>query len=260
MKYAPSLNPPIRRSKKLTSTFPFCCFFSFQNSLKITYPNGDSYEGEINDLKKRHGQGKYIHPAPVSEEEEADEPVAVVKDHVYEGAWINGEKEGIGKMFYPDGARYYGQWSHNVPHGDGTYKYPNGDIYSGQWSQGVKTGQGSYEYGGNGAQLVGTWVDGSIATGQWIYKNGNSWNGQFKNGRPIGTGAYITKAGNEQNGEWVEILQDEADEDGVTSLFWRGDCPQKSNVTAAALNRAAYKPELAQVDWSSKVEVKEEEE
>jgi hypothetical protein len=238
-------------------------FFPFVhpcNSVTITYPNGDTYEGEINDLKKKHGQGKYTHPAPVAEEEESDEAVATLKDHVYDGAWINGEKEGIGKMFYPDGARYYGQWSHNVAHGEGTYKYPNGDVYSGQWSQGTKSGQGSYEYGGNGTQLVGTWVEGSIATGQWIYKNGNSWNGQFKNGKPIGRGAYITKTGNVQNGEWVEILQDEADEEGVTDLLWRGDCPQKSDIAAAALNRATYKKELPAVDWSQKVEVKEEEE
>lgn len=232
------------------------------NSVKITYPNGDTYEGEINDLKKRHGQGKYIHPAPVSdEEEESEEAKAIVKDHIYEGAWINGEKQGIGKMFYPDGGRYYGQWSHNVTHGEGTYKYPNGDVYSGQWSQGVKTGQGSYEYGSNGSQIVGTWADGSIASGQWIYKNGNSWQGNFKNNRPIGKGAYITKeGGNQQNGEWVEILQDDADEEGVTNLVWRGQPSQTTNVSAAELNRAAYKAELPAVDWSTKVETKEEEE
>jgi hypothetical protein len=164
-------------------------------------------------------------------------------------------------MFYPDGARYYGQWSHNVPHGEGTYKYSNGDVYSGQWSQGIKTGQGSYEYGTNGSQLVGTWFEGSIASGQWIYKNGNSWQGDFKNGRPIGKGAYITKgSANQQNGEWVEILQDEADEEGITNLIWRGEAPQTAPVVASELNRAAYKAELPSVDWSSKVEVKEEEE
>jgi hypothetical protein len=161
-------------------------------------------------------------------------------------------------MFYPDGGRYYGQWSHNVQHGEGTYKYPNGDVYSGQWLQGAKSGQGSYEYGSNGTQLVGTWLDGGIVTGQWIYKNGNSWNGQFKNGKPIGIGAYVTSSGNVQNGEWVEILQDDADEEGITNLLWRGACPQKSNVAASALNRASYKKDLPNVDWSQKVEVKEE--
>ena len=277
--YSPSLFVPFlatlsideknkKNSQHSTLTHTLSLFFSsFLNNItlfrvKITYPNGDTFEGEVNDLKKRHGQGKYTHPAPVPDEDAGEEEATVVvKDHVYDGAWINGEKEGIGKMFYPDGARYYGQWSHNVPHGEGTYKYTNGDVYSGQWSKGVKTGQGSYEYGSNGSQLAGVWTDGSISTGQWIYKNGDAWQADFKNGKPIGKASLVTKiSNNQQNGEWVEILQDEADEEGVTNLIWKGDIPETAPVRAAELNRAAYKKNLPDVDWSTKEEVKEEEE
>ena len=217
----------------------------------------------VNELKKKHGQGTYtIQPPPTEEEEEdAEDSAPKILPHVYSGAWINGERSGVGKMASPNGDRYFGQFSHNVQHGEGTYKFANGDVYSGQWVQGVKSGQGCYEYAANKSQLVGTWVGGSIARGQWIYADGSSWQGDFKNGRPIGQCTYYNKAaGNQQNGEWVEILQDEADEEGVTELKWRGAPCQKANVPPAALNRAAYRPDIPEVKWEAKVEAPAEEE
>ena len=181
--------------------------------------------------------------------------------YVYAGSWVNGERSGVGKLAYPNGDKYYGQFEHNVAHGEGTYKYANGDVYSGQWVQGQKSGQGCYEYASNKSQLVGTWVDGTITQGKWIYSDGTSWNGDFKNGKPIGKCSFFTKgAGNQQNGEWVEKLVDEADEEGVTELTWKGGVTMKSSVDPAALDRAAYRADLPEVNWEKKVEVKEEEE
>lgn len=116
---------------------------------------------------------------------------------MYAGSWVNGERSGVGKLAYPNGDKYYGQFEHNVAHGEGTYKYANGDVYSGQWVQGQKSGQGCYEYASNKSQLVGTWVDGTITQGKWIYSDGTSWNGDFKNGKPIGKCSFFTKGAGE---------------------------------------------------------------
>ena len=71
---------------------------------------------------------------------------------------------------------------------------------------------------------------------------------------------HFIPSGNLQNGEWVEKLVDEADEEGVTELTWKGEAPMKANVDPAELNRASYRPELPEVSWEKKVDQKTEEE
>lgn len=60
---------------------------------KITYSNGDVYEGEWKE-GKRHGQGKITWPTGV----------------VYEGNWKEGKRTGKGKYTWTSGAVYEGDW------------------------------------------------------------------------------------------------------------------------------------------------------
>jgi hypothetical protein len=130
------------------------CVPSSSHRARVTYPNGDTFEGSFNDAKVKDGPGVYTW----SLEEGANPWLPegglpegrVVK---YEGSWSNGKRSGIGKMFYPNGDRYHGTlrtcgfvfsigvtvpcvygdasglWANNKPNGEGTYFYANGDLY-----------------------------------------------------------------------------------------------------------------------------------
>ncbi len=42
------------------------------------------------------------------------------------GQWVEGRREGNGKMVYSDGAEYVGEWARDVPHGKGTIRWTSG--------------------------------------------------------------------------------------------------------------------------------------
>ncbi len=190
---------------------------------KITYPSGAIYEGQVNDLKQKHGLGKYTYPAePKEDGEEEEEGAEEAPRTVYEGEWLNGSKSGTGATLYANGDAYYGQFKNNKPNGEGSYKYKNGDIYSGQWTNGKKNGDGTYLFAANDSQLVGTWDMNNFKTGRWIHKDGSSWHGNFKNANPFGKGMYYFKSGNQQKGEYVEIVREDAEEEDATDLVWQG--------------------------------------
>ena len=85
---------------------------------KITYPSGAIYEGQVNDLKQKHGLGKYTYPAePKEDGEEEEEDAEEAPRTVYEGEWLNGSKSGTGATLYANGDAYYGQFKNNKPNG-----------------------------------------------------------------------------------------------------------------------------------------------
>lgn len=52
----------------------------------------------------------------------------------YEGDWINGRYEGIGRCEWSDGRIYEGEWKTGMAHGVGVETYPDGSIrHSGKW-------------------------------------------------------------------------------------------------------------------------------
>ena len=60
---------------------------------KITYPSGAIYEGQVNDLKEKHGLGKYTYPSePKEDGDEEEEGAEDAPRTVYEGQWLNGKK------------------------------------------------------------------------------------------------------------------------------------------------------------------------
>lgn len=93
-------------------------------------------------------------------------------------------------------------------------------------------------------QLVGEWENGSIATGKWVFEDGTSFHGQFKNNKPIGKGVFFFPSGNQQEGEYVEEGDDE-DEEVPKKLVWRGGAVVASKVSAKDLVRAPLPPVTA---------------
>jgi len=147
-------------------------FLTKDGKAKISYPNGDIYEGTyLNGL--RHGEGSYTFAN---------------QKGCYTGSWVAGSKDGKGEFKYPDGSWYKGCWKQDKRNGKGTYYYANGDIYCGDWVMGIKMGHGSYVNKADGSKLVGSWVDGKMSEGDWEM-SGATYTGKFENGQPVGKGS-----------------------------------------------------------------------
>lgn len=157
------------------------------------YPNGDEFHGTIEN-SERVGPGKYIWKA--AEEGKSG--------GVYEGEYKNNKKEGKGKMVYPDGGTYDGQWKEGFRDGQGTFKYPNGDWYKGMWVKGKKSARGTYFSYSGACWYMGMWKDGNFVEGDWKFKDGSCYKGNFNLGMPApGPGTFVFANGNTLQGEWV---------------------------------------------------------
>jgi hypothetical protein len=55
---------------------------------------------------------------------------------VYHGNFLNGIREGAGRLTRPDGVRYEGSFVNGVPHGKGILCQPDGKMFSGIWTHG----------------------------------------------------------------------------------------------------------------------------
>ena len=184
---------------------------------RVQYQNGDVYEGTYNDSKQKHGFGKYTFKQPAVEDE-------VPPEVSYEGDYVNGLRQGVGVMKFPDSGRYHGQFSEGERHGQGSYMYPNGDVYSGEWVQGRKEGPGTYLFKESDSSFRGIWKNGDIISGDWVHKDGTTWNGTFANGRPCGYGSFTFKNGNVQTGEYIEQKNDADPEDEFATIpVWIGE-------------------------------------
>ena len=136
-----------------------------------TYPNGDVYDGYFKE-GLRHGEvGTYTYNKHGTEE---------VKD-TYKGAWANNDKNGIGVQIYTGVGRYHGYWKDGKRSGEGVMIYENEDVYSGSWKEGKKDGNGTYIFKETGMKYVGTFKNGQMVTGKWLYNNGTYFQGAFDN-------------------------------------------------------------------------------
>ncbi|KAF0699388.1 Aste57867_10049 [Aphanomyces stellatus] len=184
--------------------------------VKITYLNGDTFEGSVNENKLKHGPGKYTW----MEKTEDDEAKEVAW---YEGDYDNGKKQGLGKMLFPNGDTFHGQWNNDIIHGQGTLMYKNGDIFSGSYEYGIKQGKGTYEFAEDKSQLIGNWVQNTIVDGKWLFKDGGYCTGHFENATPIGLCLYQFPNGLQQEGEYVKVEGVNAAGDAVQVHTWKGE-------------------------------------
>lgn len=157
----------------------------------------------------------------------------------YEGQYVEGRKAGIGKLSLPNGDRYHGAFSADAFEGEGTYFFANGDIYSGAWKAGEKVGAGTFLFAADESQLVGTWTKGAMVTGKWIWKDGTSWHGPFKNSQPLGRGVFYFPSGLVQDGEYVIEGEGDADDpDAQLKATWKGGVVRAANTAASEVTRA----------------------
>ena len=63
----------------------------------------------------------------------------------YNGNYVDGKKNGIGKYSWADGSSYNGEWKDNKKHGFGIQIFGSGDKYEGGWMQNMRFGKGTFE-------------------------------------------------------------------------------------------------------------------
>ena len=52
---------------------------------------------------------------------------------LYEGQYLNGLREGYGRIILKDGSYYEGEWKNNFQEGKGKIVYSNGNYYEGEF-------------------------------------------------------------------------------------------------------------------------------
>ena len=182
---------------------------------KVTYPNGDKYEGEFSN-GKRSGHGNYLHTNgdKYVGDHKNDNPhgkgtYTWVGGEVYVGDYKNGVAEGKGTLKFVDGDTYEGEFKQDKKHGFGTYQYADGSKYVGEYKFGEMHGQGTY-----------TWVGGEF--------DGDKYVGEYKNNKKNGQGTYTWADGktyvgefkdNEQHGQGIFTYLDGSVEEGI----WEND-------------------------------------
>jgi len=171
---------------------------------KYTYFNGDVFTGMWDEGSKK-GYGELVYATP-KEEGEGEEGAGPKRGGKYFGNY--------GAITSSDGVSGALDGSENVRNGEGTFVYLNGDRYSGGWSKGKKAGQGTYFFKHDRTRLVGTWKDGKIETGKWIFPNGTYYIGKFENGKPNGVGNWVFKNGHQLAGSYTQEKKGEEEAAG----------------------------------------------
>ena len=102
-----------------------------------------------------------------------------------------------------------GDWVEGKKDGHGCYTYKNGDVYQGYWLKDRRAGQGKYFFKGASCSFEGVWKDGHFLKGDWVMRDGGTYQGQFFDGKPINEGAFVFNSGNVQRCSWKIGDQDE---------------------------------------------------
>jgi len=84
--------------------------------------------------------------------------------NIYNGDWLNDNKNGEGRMIYSNDDVYFGDWLNDKKNGIGIMSYANHDIYEGNWKDDKKNGNGKMIYA-NGDIYTGIWLNDNIQTG-----------------------------------------------------------------------------------------------
>ena len=81
---------------------------------------------------------------------------------VYEGNWIDGVKDGTGKLYWKNGDIYDGNWLNNEYHGQGEYfQKLDQSNFTGNFINGKKEGEGVCKlmYGKQKTIIKGEWKE-----------------------------------------------------------------------------------------------------
>lgn len=158
----------------------------------ITYPDGSTYKGELENNKKNgkgvlnlsngdvytghwkddgiYGQGTYtksngdVFKGSWTNSTCGSGTLTTINGDVYTGSWKSNKISGQGKLITKDGYHYEGDWMKSLMHGEGMCRTDK-HVYSGSWKNGLPNGQGKSLYNDR-TKLQGEFVDGVLQNGK----------------------------------------------------------------------------------------------
>lgn len=164
----------------------------FTGNAEFKYPDGSNYQGEWKDGKKS-GFGT----------------MAFANYDIYEGDWEDDKMNGVGTYRFWDKkldkftSRYVGTFKDGARNGAGRMVYPDRSEYHGMWQNNMRTGEGIRIFA-NGDCFHGLWKFNKIVRGVLALKNGDKYDGEFKDGLFEGYGKYFWKDGSWYEGTWKD--------------------------------------------------------
>lgn len=121
----------------------------------------------------------------------------------YTGRFVNGIREGKGKMSLQNGSVYEGNFSRGRMSGEGTMTYSNGERYVGQWANDMPSGKGKYFFRGR-ERYEGNFTNGEFdGQGTMYYPDGAYYTGGWKQNRKHGAGRLYHTDGTVNQGTWA---------------------------------------------------------
>jgi hypothetical protein len=137
------------------------------------------YEGVLNLNGERHGFGKMKYKVNFKK-----------SGGVYQGMFLNGRKEGLGKYTNRRNDIYIGTFKDEKKRGHGRLTMVNGSCYVGSFLDDKFNGLGTYKTS-EGDLYAGTFENGALnGYGKMQYADSSEYNGSLRNGNFHGAGSY----------------------------------------------------------------------
>ena len=145
-----------------------------------------------------------------------------VSGNIYEGDFVNGEREGQGILKLKNGEIYTGQYANDFPNGKGKYVYVNGDIYEGDFVNGKRAGRGTF-----------------------TSENGDVYTGQFANNKYNGKGKFESIVGYIYEGDFVDGKKEgQGKEKGIFDNVYNGHFSNDQYNGKGKLERSLYSDDI----------------
>jgi hypothetical protein len=142
------------------------------------------------------GVGVYQGPHDADGQREGVGKLWYKNGDLYYGDWAANEKHGTGKMTYRSGHVYEGCFDHDKRQGYGTYTLVNGDVYSGAWEDDIQQGIGHFRWADKGETYEGQFEAGRMhGRGTYTHADGSVYTGHFEHGERQGRGVLIMPDG-----------------------------------------------------------------
>jgi len=130
----------------------------------------------------------------------------------YEGQWHAGRRHGVGRHEASNGWTYRGKWNHGLRQGKGVLSSTMGHVFEGSWVQdhlphGELTGRwlGKYVGGFKGSPHTPEWPLVRDGKGRWEGRNGDTYEGQWKDDYYDGLGTLRTKFASYEGAFWKSM-------------------------------------------------------
>lgn len=135
--------------------------------------------------------GSFPHGSKSFEQGYYLDPFELPDGTVYIGHWLNGKRFGTGVEVTADGTMFEGVFRFDEKI-EGRCIFPNDDVYVGPFASQLPHGKGVYE-SADGTRYEGDWERGrQNGQGKEVWPNGETYIGNFKDGKKEGTGELTT--------------------------------------------------------------------